>query len=123
MKIKDFSEHQKQALLDLVTLAMYADSHLAAVEDERVLRLLGAMGFDNDYDRSKRYDDAVSRVSRHSQTAESARAYALEQAQAFPTDQQRRLVAEALDDMVTSDSNVASSENSFLSIVRAVFER
>ena len=123
MNIKDFTEQQRQALLDLVTLAMYADGHLAATEDARVLRLLGAMGFATDYDRTKHYDAAVTRVSRHSQTAESARAYALTQAQVFTTRDQRRLVSQTLDDVVSSDSHVAERESSFLTLVREVLER
>lgn len=123
MNIKDFAEQQQQALLHLVTLAMHADGHLASAEDARVLRLLGTMGFTTDYDRSKQYDAAVTRVSRHSQSAESARAYAQTQAQVFSTRDQRRLVAQALDDIVTSDSHVSDRESSFLSLVREVLER
>ena len=81
------------------------------------------MGFDTDYDRSKQYDAAVTRVSRHSGTAESARAYANEQAEVFATHEQRRLVAQALDDIVTSDRHVSDNENSFLSLVREILER
>jgi len=68
MTIKDLTEQQKQALLDLTMLAMYADAHLASAEDQRVVRLLGLMGFATDYDREKHYDTSVSRVGRHSQT-------------------------------------------------------
>jgi uncharacterized tellurite resistance protein B-like protein len=123
MNIKDFTEEQKHALLDLVTLAMYADGHLARAEDARVLRLLGAMGFTTDYDRRQYYDAAISRVSRHSQTADSARAYALTQAQTFATHEQRLLVTKALDDIVTSDTHVSESENSMLALVREVLEK
>ena len=76
MNIKDFTEPQMQALLDLAMLAMYADGHLASAEDERVHRLLRAMGFATDYDCDKHYDASIARVSRHSQTAESARPHA-----------------------------------------------
>jgi len=123
MNIKDFTEQQKQALLDLVTLAMYADGHLSRAEDARVLRLLGTMGFATDYDRTQYYNAAISRVSRHSQTAESARAYALEQAQIFATHDQRLLVTKALDDIVASDSHVSDTENSMLALVREVLEK
>ena len=123
MNIKDFTEQQKQALLDLVTLAMYADGHLASAEDERVLRLLGAMGYSTDYDRTRHYDAAVSRVSRHSQTASNAQAYAHQQAQAFTTREQRRVVTQALDDVVTSDSHVSHGENTLLALVREVLEK
>lgn len=123
MNYDTFSAEQKYALLDMVTLAMYADGHLAGAEDDRVLRLLGALGFTSDYERSREYDAAISRVSRHSKTAESAREYALDQAQLFTTRDQRRLVALALDEIVTSDRHVADSENTFLSLIRGVLEK
>ena len=122
MNIKDYTEQQKQALLDLVTLAMYADGHLASAEDERVLRLLGTMGFTTDYDRSKHYDATVTRVSRHSQTAESARAYAATLAQAFSSSEQRRMVEGILDDVVNSDSHVSLRESGLLAIVREALQ-
>jgi uncharacterized tellurite resistance protein B-like protein len=122
MNIKDFTEQQRQAVLDLATLAMYADGHLATAEDDRVLRLLGTMGFTTDYDRGKQYDAAITRVSRHSATAESARNYAATQAQAFSTREQRRAVQELLNTIVTSDGQVSPQENSFLAAVREVLQ-
>lgn len=123
MNIKDFSEQQREALLDLVTLAMYADGHLAQAEDERMLRLLDKLELTTDYERRRQYDAAVSRVSRHSQSADEARAYALERAQVFDTHEQRRLVSQALDEIVTSDTHVSDKENSFISLVREALER
>ena len=76
MDLKKLTKRQQEALLDLAMLAMYADGHLSFSEDERVLRLLGAMGFDTEYDRGRQFDASVSRVSRHSVTAEAARAHA-----------------------------------------------
>ena len=123
MNIQDLSEQQKHALLDLAMLAMYADGHLASAEDERVHRLLGAMGFDTQYDQGKHYDASVSRVSRHSQTAEMARTYATTLAQSFVDREQRRLVQATLDDLAASDSQVSAQETCFLSLVREVMER
>jgi len=40
-----FSTTQKQALFDLLILAMYADGHLSSAEDEQLQKLLAAMGF------------------------------------------------------------------------------
>src|SRR5687768_5260813 len=92
MNLNDFTEAQRQALLDLAMLAMYADGHLAAAEDERIQRLLTAMGFSTDYDRGKHFDASVSRVSRHSATAAAARAHAESLAKTFATREQRRRV-------------------------------
>jgi uncharacterized tellurite resistance protein B-like protein len=123
MDINQFTEQQKQVLLDLVTLAMYADGHLASAEDERVLRLLGSMGFATDYDRNQHYDAAITRVSRHSQTTESARAYAATLAETFTRPEQRRMVEEMLDDVVTSDRCVTPQESSLLSVVKEALQR
>jgi hypothetical protein len=71
------------AFLDLAMLAMYADGHLASAEDERVHRLLTAMGLGADYERNAQYDAAVSRIRRHSQTAEAVRTHVLTLAESF----------------------------------------
>ncbi len=123
MNIKDFTEQQKQALLDLTMIAMYADGHLTSKEDQRVQRLLAAMGFDTDYDRGKQYDAAISRVSRHSQTAESACLHAAGLAQSFATRDQRRFVQEILDEIVTSDGHISLQESSLLALVRDALEK
>ncbi len=123
MNIETFSEPQRQALLDLVILAMYADGHLAKLEDGRVHLLLGAMGFHSSFERNTHYDAAVSRVSRHSQTAESARAHATALAGSFTTRQQRQTVQEILDDIVITDSHVSAQENNLLSVVSDALQK
>ena len=122
MNLKNFNDQQRQALLDLVMLGMYADGHLTAVEDDRVVRLLTAMGFTTDYDRGKHFDASVSRVSRHSATAAAARAHATALAQQFTTKEQRRDVQNVLEDLVGSDDKVAPQENSFLAAVRTALQ-
>jgi len=118
MSMKDFSEKQRQAFLDLAVLAMYADGNLAAVEDDRVQKLLAAMGDESEYDRDKHYDEAVSRVSRHSQTIESARNHAAALAKTFSTPEQRREVFKILDDLLVSDGCVSQEESNYLKVVQ-----
>src|SRR5262245_39580826 len=98
MNLSDFTVPQRQALLDLAMLAMYADGHLAAAEDERVQRLLAAMGHASGTDRERQFDASVARVRRHLETAELARTQAGILAQGFPTRDQRRRVHDILDD-------------------------
>ena len=108
MNLKDFTDQQRQALLDMAMLAMYADGHLAAAEDERVHRLLSGLGFDTEYDQSKQYDAAIGRVSRHSQTAATAGAHVATLAPSFTTREHRQRVYDILRDVLSSDNNVAS---------------
>jgi 6-phosphogluconolactonase/glucosamine-6-phosphate isomerase/deaminase len=117
MNIDDFSEPQKQSLLDLVILAMYADGHLAKLEDGRVHLLLGSLGFHSAFERDREYDAAVTRVSRHSETVATARAHAAKLASSFTTRRQRQTVQEILDDIVITDSHVSLQENNLLSVV------
>jgi len=123
MNIEGFSEQQKEALLDLAMLAMYSDGHLAAVEDNRIHRLLGTLGFSTDYDRGKHYDASVSRVSRHSSTAEAAREHAATLALRFSTAEQRREANDMLDDVVISDRHISLEESDFMSVIREVLQR
>lgn len=122
MNLADFNDAQRQALLDLTMLAMYADGNLAAVEDEQVGRLLTAMGCDTDYDRAKHYDASVSRISRHSTTTDAARAHARQLARQFTSPEHRRQVLDVLDDLVTSDRSIAAKECGFLAVVREALQ-
>jgi len=62
--ISDFTAAQRQALFDLLILAMYADGHLSAVKDEQLEMLLIAMGHATPHDRARESDAAVTRIRR-----------------------------------------------------------
>lgn len=123
MKTDDLNAAQKESLLDLAILAMYADGHLAAKEDERIHRLLTALGYASEYDQNVQYDSALRRVSPHAQNGNAARQHAVTLADAFTTAEQKRRVLELLDGLVTSDNSVALQETVFLSTVREALQR
>jgi len=122
MNLTGFTDTQRQALLDLTMLAAYADGHLASAEDERIGRLLTALGCDTDYDRAKHYDASVSRISRHSATADAARGHAMQLARQFTSPEHRHQVLAVLDDLVTSDHSIAAKECGFLAVVREALQ-
>ena len=118
MNLQPFSVPQCEALLDLALLAMYADGHLATAEDERVHRLLSAMGVAAESDRARHYDAAVARVRGHAQSAAGARSHASKLAGHFATSEHRRQVMAVLDELIASDSQVAPQERGYLSAVQ-----
>lgn len=122
MNAANLTPAQSQALLDLTMLAMYADGHLAAAEDERITRLLATFGCDDEVDRAKHYDASVSRISRHSTTADAARAHAMQLGRQFTSPEHRRQVLDVLDDLVTSDRSIAAKECGFLAVVREALQ-
>ena len=120
MNLKDFTEAQRQAMLDLALLAMYADGHLASAEDERVHRLLIAMGCATESDRNREYDTAVDRISRQTQNPEAVRGLVASLARNFTTLEQRKCAVDVLQDLLASDDRVDPQEDNYLAAVRAV---
>ncbi len=105
MNTTGFTPEQKQALLDLLIIGMYADHNLASAEDSRIEELLAAFNFSSDYDRQEFSDGAFTRVSRESASPDAIRA--------FP---------DILNDLITSDGHVTSEESKLLSVSRELFE-
>lgn len=123
MNLSQLSASEQHALMDLVLLAMYADGHLAGAEDERIHRVLTAFGHVAEYERSREYDAAVSRLSRPAGTAEGLRARAVDLASGLPSREQRRWVQATLDEMVTSDRHVSFAESELLAAIREALEK
>jgi hypothetical protein len=122
MNITGFTQEQKQALLDLLIVGMYADHNLASAEDDRVQKLLDGFQFQSDYERQKFSDAAFARASRQTASPEVIRAYVTQLASHFPTQDIRRRAYDTLNDLLTSDGRVTSEESQLLSATKAVFQ-
>src|SRR6266446_3973702 len=122
MNLARFTAEQKQALLDLLIVGMYADHNLASAEDERVEQLLDAFEFPSDYERDRFSDAAFARARRQGGSAEAIRAYVGQVADHFPTPEIRKRAYDILDDLLTSDGRVTSEESKLLAATREVFQ-
>lgn len=122
MNVTGFTPEQKQALLDLLVIGMYADHNLTSAEDERVEQLLDTFQFPSDYERDRCSDAAFTRASRHSGSPEAIRAYVSQVAIHFPTREMRQRAYDILDDELTSDGRVTSEKSKLLSAAREIFQ-
>jgi hypothetical protein len=122
MNVAGFTQEQKQALLDLLIIGIYADHNLASAEDVRIEQLLDTFKFPSDYERVKFSDAAFTRASRQSGSPEAIRAYVGQIASHFPTREIRRRAYDILDDLLTSDGKVTSEESQLLTATREVFQ-
>src|SRR6185369_6809006 len=122
MEIARLTEQQRQALLDLLILAMYSDGHLDLVEDARLERLLETMGVATEYDRGRLLDASVTRLRDYSQNAELARKRAVELARSFTDPEQRRGLYQILEQQISSDNTVVPAEHEFLSAIRQALQ-
>ena len=116
-----FSATQKQALFDLLILAMYADGHLSSVEDEHLQKLLEAMGFVDEIDRQREFDAAVTRIRPNIQSIYKAKELALGLADEFTGRPQQKQVFAAVEQIMTFDNNISTWENTLLSELRMKF--
>ncbi len=119
--LPDFTEVQRQAFLDLLLLAIYADGHLTSFEDARVERLLTALGWTDAYDRQQQFDASVTRVRPYAEVPERARTHAVALARSFTSREQRLKVYAALEEVISSDGHITSFERQFLELIRGTF--
>ena len=122
MNPKDFSQEQQQALLDLAMLAMYSDGNLTTAEDLRVRKLLGALGYETDYDRGREFDASISRIARNSQSKEAARSHSILLARRFSGPEQKMKVQEIIEDVLSSDGSVERDELEYLEVVKEALQ-
>jgi hypothetical protein len=116
--ISGFNPVQQQALFDLLILAMYADGHLSTVKDERLEKLLIAMGHTTEHDRDREFDAAVTRTRPHVHPVVKARKRIIALAEEFKTRPHQRTVYAAVENMITTDSHVTALENNILTELR-----
>ena len=119
--LTSFSATQKQALFDLLILAMYADGHLSSFEDEQLQKLLAGMGFVEEIDRQREFDAAVTRIRPALQSIYKAKELALGLADEFTLRPQQKLVFAAVEKIMTFDNNISTWENTLLSELRMKF--
>ena len=120
-KLADFTNEQKQALMDLLILGMYADRNLASAEEACVQSLLGSFQFPSDSERDSFSDAAFTRTSRHTSSPDAVRAYVNDLAKRFAAPDMRRTVYERLNQLLTSDGRVTTEESQLLAAVRTAF--
>ena len=122
MDLNEFTDQQKQSLVDLLVLGMYADGNLDLIEDEKARQVLDSIQFSSDSARQYFIDASFARARKHSGSAKMARSYVSEIAKAFPTPAMRRQVYDALKDSLFSDQRMAEKESELLAVVSEEFK-
>jgi hypothetical protein len=122
MTLTGLTDQQKQSLVDLLVLGMYADANLDLIEDEKARRVLDSIQFSSDSARQYFLDASFARARKHGASAKTTRTYISEIAKAFPTPAMRRQVYTVLEDSLTSDRQMADKECELLVVVSEEFK-
>lgn len=122
MNLTGFTDQQKQALVDLLTLGMYADGNLDLIESEKASRVLDTIQFSSESERQRFMDDSFTRARKHNVSPEAMRKYVAEIGKNFPLPAIRRQAYAALEDSLSSDNRLADREDELLVIVTEEFQ-
>jgi hypothetical protein len=122
MTLTGFTDQQKQSLVDLLVLGMYADGNLDLIEDEKTRQVLEAVQFSSDSARQYFIDASFARARKHGASTKTARSYISEIAKSFQTPAMHRQVYDALKDSLLSDHQLADKEKELLAVVSEEFK-
>jgi hypothetical protein len=112
MTTASLNQSQREALLNLLALGMYADNHLSLKEDEALVAGLDALDWESGVGRTMFLDSAVTRASQ-ADTDGKVETYLADCAKAFDSTESKRAALECLTRFLHTDG-IAESETPFL---------
>jgi hypothetical protein len=122
MPSTEFTDQQKQSLVDLLVLGMYADGNLDLIEDEKARRVLDSINFQSDSARQYFLDASFARARKYNVSVEATRKYVNEIVKNFVTPALRRQAYGVLEDSLSSDRKIADQEAKLLVLVSEEFK-
>jgi uncharacterized tellurite resistance protein B-like protein len=122
MNLTGFNDQQKQTLLDLLVIGMYADGNLADAEDAKIEGVLNTITFSSDSARDQFIDASFTRATQHLDSPQATRDFVADIAGHFPTQDIRRKACSDLEELVSSSHQAGEKENRLLAIVREEFK-
>ena len=122
MNLTGFTDQQKQTLLDLLVIGMYADGNLADAEEAKIEGVLDTIKFSSESERDRFIDASYTRARQHIGSPQITRDFVADIAKHFPTPDIRQKAYNDLEELIASDNKVADKESALLAIVREEFK-
>jgi hypothetical protein len=122
MNLTGFNDQQKQTLLDLLVIGMYADGDLADAEDVKIEGVLDTINFPSDSARDRFMDASFTRARQHLGSPQVTREFVAGIASHFPTRDIRQKAYDDLEELLSSDHKVVEKEGQLLAIVKEEFK-
>jgi hypothetical protein len=118
----EFTQTERESLIHLLLLALYADSHLSLLEDEVLQEELDRLGWESTRPRELCILNAFAKVREATRSEPDARdAFLRDRAGAFGTAATRIEAYRFINRLISSDG-VTSSESSFLEKLRLALQ-
>jgi hypothetical protein len=111
-----FTQSQREALINILALGMYADNKLSSREDDSLNSTIESIGWDSGVGRTLFVQDAITRAT-HADDDEKVSAYLRSCAAAFDSSEIRSVALDYVSRFLESDG-IVPAEGSFLYHVR-----
>lgn len=117
----DFIQEENEALLDLLTLAMYSDGHVAEEELQNIADHCDFMDWRSVKDQTEYISESKERAKKNLETDELTVKYLRDIASRLTEPDFRRLAKKALFEMLHADEILDPKEAKFLGLFKSVF--
>ena len=111
---------QREAIIDLLLLAIYSDSHISLTEEEALERAIAEQGWESDYPKDLYLAQASARVRAAAETEETVKAKIKECAAHFTTPPAQAAAYSVVHSVLSADG-LAEPEQLFLSKLNKAF--
>ncbi|MBE7498428.1 MAG: hypothetical protein HS117_26115 [Verrucomicrobiaceae bacterium] len=112
------NQPQREAILDLVILALFADSHLSLKEDNRLQEALDKIGWESLKPREIFFCNSMNRARKAAESEDATTAYIAARAKELSNVWSRTETLSLLESVLASDG-VTPVESAFLARVKA----
>ncbi len=114
------TQTQREALLELLLLAIHTDSHISLSEEEALEAAVSAQGWESAYPKSLFLEKAAARARVAAETAEGIQAFVGENAALFDTGPLQTATYSIVHQVLSQDG-VAPEEHAFLRLLSDAF--
>jgi hypothetical protein len=121
MNLTGFNDQQKQTLLDLLVIGMYANGNLANAKEAKIESVVNTIKFPSDSARDKFLDASFTRARQHLGSPQVTRDFVADIARHFPTQDIRQKACNDLEELLSTDQD-AQKDSQLLAIVREEFK-
>jgi hypothetical protein len=122
MILTGFNDQQKQTLLDLLVIGMYANGNLADAKEAKIEAVLKSINFPSDSARDRFIDASFTRARQHLGSPQLTGEFVADIARHFPTPDIRQKAYDDLGDLLSTDKSGAEKDGQLLAIVKEEFK-
>ena len=112
------TQFQRECLFDLLTLCVYADSHISLTEEALLESAFVAEGWDSEYPKNLFLDKSLARARAAAESDETMEAYVRERAKAFTDEASQTEAYGVVRNILVRDELVPADEK-FLAQLKA----